>query len=301
MIKGDLYPSLKLTGQGKICSEELKTMPHEISAAVLRSSGVWPLTAHPYCQSTEFHLGDLISSSVSKVGLMPNPTYGGAVIDRLIDDAAIRRARGEKVVLLWDADDTLLRPRHRMLATVHAFGCLEAQLHQMKPTWQETAEGLGLDQERFFEFWNVFFWKESTILEDRPIWETASRARRAQALGVENMILTGRTEHCKAATKKQLQQLGLKATVRHKGKIGADTPAFKAATVRQLKEQGYYLRFFVSDSPEEIAALQAPEMRTIAPELVCVMVISPPAQPDISMLDPNTPLMQISPLREQLK
>ena len=52
-------------------------------------------------------------------------------------------------MIAWDLDGTLVDPQPRMLATVRAFGVVDAPLRAMRPTWQQTAEALDLDLHAF--------------------------------------------------------------------------------------------------------------------------------------------------------
>jgi phosphoglycolate phosphatase-like HAD superfamily hydrolase len=198
---------------------------------------------------------------------------GEAALDAVIDRLAVRAAQGEHVAILWDIDGTLVDTRLRMLAAVHAFGRTDVQLCQVSPSWQETAARLGIDPQRFRAVWLRVFWAYESFDADSENETVARRARRAESLGIQSIIVTGRIEELRPVTDRQLERLQLKPTrVFLKNTTGDSTPAVKAEVISKLAQEGLHLGAFVTDSHEEINAALAPEVLQHAPNLACIFV-----------------------------
>jgi phosphoglycolate phosphatase-like HAD superfamily hydrolase/DNA-binding transcriptional ArsR family regulator len=198
---------------------------------------------------------------------------GQEALDAVIDRLALRAAQGEQVAILWDMDGTLVDTRLRMLAAVHAFGRTDVQLGQVSPSWQETAARLGIDPERFRAVWLRVFWAYESFDADSENETVARRARRAESLGIQSIIVTGRIEELRPVTDRQLERLQLKPSrVFLKATTGDCTPAVKAEVISKLAREGLHLGAFVTDSHEEINAALASEVLRHAPDLACIFV-----------------------------
>lgn len=190
---------------------------------------------------------------------------------------------GQPVAILWDMDGTLVDTRPRMLAAVHTYGRTDVHVTDVSPSWQETAQRLGLDPERFFAVWQRVFWAYESFDADIENEEVAGLARLAESLGVQTVIVTGRIEELRPVTARQLDRLGLSPTrVFLKSRVGDCTPSVKAEVISMLATEGLQMGAFVTDSVEEIAAV-TPDILAAAPGLSCVFVElegTAPALPD---------------------
>lgn len=185
----------------------------------------------------------------------------------VMDEVLRRRARSPRDVIAWDLDGTLLDPRPRMLATVRAFG-KRAQLGDMRPSWQDTAAALGLDEELFGPFWHEHFWSDDAFMADTPIASTLRFARAAARRGLAPLIITGRVSALRTSTWAQLVRVGLSdAALVMKPQVRRRTPAWKAQVIARHIERGTRVAAFVTDSADEIE-----HARACVRGLVCVLV-----------------------------
>lgn len=199
------------------------------------------------------------------------PLSGLALLDAVIDDLAKRLTLGERVALVWDVDCTLFDPLPRMLATVHAYGRTDVQLDEVARGWRETAQTLGLNQERFYKVWDDYFWRPENFVNDRAIPQTSQRALRAQELGVHIFVSTGRNNNLLEATQTQLATLGLQPHHIFTKRAGMDTPSSKGEDMLELKAKGYHLGAFVTDRLDEIEGVNQ-RCAELVPELCHVLV-----------------------------
>lgn len=189
--------------------------------------------------------------------------------------------QGRPVAILWDMDGTLVDTRPRMLAAVHTYGRTDVRVTDVSPSWQETAERLGLDPERFQAVWQRVFWAYESFDADLENEEVAGLARLAESLGVQTVIVTGRIEELRPVTARQLERLGLSPTrVFLKSRLGDCTPSVKAEVISMLAAEGLQMGAFVTDSVEEIAAV-TPDILEAAPDLSCVFVELEGTAPDL--------------------
>jgi hypothetical protein len=127
---------------------------------------------------------------------------------------------------------------------------------------------------------------------DTPVEPTLQRARRAQGLNIKNVIITGRYTSLNQASEGQLTAQGLtphELLARVEGQ-SPRSPQFKVEEALARKRAGLQLPLFVTDSVDEIAAMQAPEVRAQIPEMVCVLVVVPPNEPDLKKVRSDTPI-----------
>lgn len=200
-----------------------------------------------------------------------SPT-GKPALEAIVHRLGAIAEQGRAVAILWDMDGTLVDTRPRMLAAVHAYGRTDVRLTEVSPSWQETAQRLRLDQARFHEVWQRVFWAYESFEADRENEEVAALARLAEARGVQTIIVTGRVEELRPVTARQLERLGLRpARVFLKSTVGDRTPSVKAEVIAQLAREGLHMGAFVTDSPEELAAI-TPDILTSSPELALIFV-----------------------------
>lgn len=194
------------------------------------------------------------------------------LLQEVVQALGERVRQGQPSALLWDMDGTLVDTRPRMLAAVHALGRTDVRMAQVSPSWQETADNLGLDRQRFQTVWQRVFWAYESFEADFENQALAKWARRAQSLGVQNIIITGRIEELRPVTLRQLEHLGIAAErIFLKSQLGDSTPEVKAQVIQQLAAEGLCLGAFITDSLEEIAAI-TPEIRAQASHLQCIFV-----------------------------
>lgn len=197
---------------------------------------------------------------------------GRQALEDIVRHLGALAAEGKSVALLWDMDGTLVDTRPRMLAAVHAYGRTDVLLTDVSPSWQETARLLELDPRRFQEVWQRVFWAYESFDADLENAEVARLARLAESLGVQTIIITGRVEELRPVTARQLERLGLQpARVFLKSRLGDRTPSVKAEVITQLAAEGLHIGAFVTDSPEELAAI-TPEILAAAPALSLIFV-----------------------------
>ena len=199
-------------------------------------------------------------------------SQGKATLEGIVRKLGALAQQGEPVAILWDMDGTLVDTRPRMLASVHTYGRTDVELTDVSPSWQETAHRLGLDPDRFRAVWQRVFWAYESFDADIENEEVAALARLAESLGIQTVIVTGRIEELRPVTARQLDRLGLKPTrVFLKSEMGDCTPSVKGKVITQLAQEGLTMGAFVTDSPEEIAAV-TPEVLSHARDLECIFV-----------------------------
>ena len=197
---------------------------------------------------------------------------GKLALESIIRQLGERAQQGEPVAVLWDMDGTLVDTRPRMLASVHTYGRTDVRITEVSPSWQETAARLQLDSDRFQAVWQRVFWAYESFDADIENEEVAALAKLAESLGIQTIIVTGRIEELRPVTTRQLERLGLKPSrVFLKSEVGDCTPTTKAEVISQLAEEGLRMGAFVTDSPEELAAVN-PEILAAAPGLARIFV-----------------------------
>lgn len=195
---------------------------------------------------------------------------GRAFINTALADIRLRVARGERVRVGFDIDDTLADTRGRTLALAkawdaangtHYFGKLT--LAQVAYDARDTARAMDLpfDSERsFMRYWDETFLDGESFENDLPLPSIIELAQQAKAAGAEVFYLTGRLASKNAFTIAQLQRFGLtdldETTVFGKPSSDLGTPQFKTDWLQQSARDGYHLGFFVTESKRDIAAIQ---------------------------------------------
>jgi phosphoglycolate phosphatase-like HAD superfamily hydrolase len=179
-------------------------------------------------------------------------------------------AGGARSVCVFDIDNTLVDTRYRTRAAAEAFARRHPGARSLAGLpigailrdGRSTALRAGLDPRRaeaFHRFWEGFFWSPRNFRCDAPLSQTVALAARAKAAGAEVYYLTGRIERLKPGTLAELAALGLPdADAKHvlcKPSIAVSTGSFKRAALVGLRASGKKLRWFMTDSRGEIAAL----------------------------------------------
>lgn len=140
-------------------------------------------------------------------------------------ERAGRRAPDERLAVVLDLDETLLSNVPFMLK--QDFGGSDAAWE----LWHEAAEAPAI----------------------RPVQDVYQTARR---LGVDVIFLSGRGEHLRAATEKNLRAIGCAAcaalVLRPDGR-GGDTAEFKTAERRRLVAEGYRIIANLGDQASDLA------------------------------------------------
>ncbi len=200
-----------------------------------------------------------------------------------MEDIARRTRAGEKVVVVFDIDDTLADTRYRTLALARAFDEANGTSHfanltvdQVARTGEETARRLGLPESvvrAFDAYWDVGFWKAESLVHDQPMKEIVELAKKADAAGARVLYLTGRVQAVERGTLAQLRRFGLPdvnaTNVISKPSLRHYTPAFKAERLDAWMKRGFYVSFFFTESRRDIAHLQRAE-----PKVPCVLLDS---------------------------
>lgn len=177
---------------------------------------------------------------------------------------------GRRSCVVFDIDNTLVDTRYRTRAAAEAYARRHpaAQVLAGLPIrailrdGRATALHAGLDRkgaEDFHRFWEGFFWSPKSFRFDAPLARTVALARGAKAAGAEVYYLTGRIQALKPGTLAELAALGLPdADSKHvlcKPGVAVPTGSFKREALAELRASGRRLRWFMTDSRGELAAL----------------------------------------------
>lgn len=214
-----------------------------------------------------------------------------------LDDIKQRTARGEKVRVVFDIDDTLSESRARTLAVAKDWDRANGTNHfsrlvlaQVGQSGTETARALGLPDDvaaAFQAHWDVEFWKPERFVHDTPIGSMVDLAKKAQAAGAEVIYLTGRVANLEEATIAQLTRFGLKQvngeTVVTKADVSVRTAPFKTQWLDESAKSGHHLSFFITESRRDVAAIQ--QGLSGAPTVLFASSFSGDA-----VIDPSTPV-----------
>lgn len=199
----------------------------------------------------------------------PVAVSGRRFVEAALVDIKARTARGEKVRVVFDIDDTLSESRARTLHIAKAWDRKNGTSFFSKLTL-ETVQSSGLDTakamrlprvvaEAFDRHWNVEFWKGESFKHDTPIAPMVQLVKRAKAAGAEVVFLTGRIEALEEATVKQLRRFGLEAdrnSVVSKADLSVRTAPFKTQWLEESAKAGYRLGFFLTESRRDVSAVQ---------------------------------------------
>ncbi|MFT3712605.1 MAG: HAD family acid phosphatase [Archangium sp.] len=148
------------------------------------------------------------------------PTVSGSKYLRdAIAEIKQRTARGEKVAVAFDVDNTLVDTRGRVLAIGKAFDKANGTHYfkgktskSMGNDAKETAKLLKMTDAHSKKFSALFFrefFKGENYANDTQIKSTISLAKRAAAAGADVFYVTARTQSEETFTIKQLEKAGL--------------------------------------------------------------------------------------------
>lgn len=145
--------------------------------------------------------------------------------DAWVEQRAAMRRAGERLMVVFDLDDTLISGWPYMKS--HSFGWDDASWQQ----WVDAADGMGIE----------------------PICALFRKARR---LGIEVAVLTARPERDRTATAKNLRAIGCGDYVTLICK-SADSPptaaAFKSRERRRLSDEGNVIIAMIGDQESDLA------------------------------------------------
>lgn len=195
---------------------------------------------------------------------------GKAFCEAALRDVEARTARGERVRVVFDIDDTLTESRARTLQVAKDWDTANGTRHfegltlrKVAATGGDTARALGLSEsvvQAFAAHWDTEFWKPERFTADTPIAPMVRLAKAARAAGAQVIYLTGRVEALEGASIAQLRRLGLQGvdaqTVVSKPDLSVRTGPFKAQWLRQSAGEGHHLGFFITESRRDVAAVQ---------------------------------------------
>jgi acid phosphatase class B len=191
---------------------------------------------------------------------------GRAFVVAALKDIAARAARGEKVRVAFDIDDTLADTRMRTLKIAQAWDKANGThyfdrltLAQVGHSGADTAKALNLPwpaDKAFAEHWEQAFWDGCNFMLDEPIAEIVQLVKDVLKAKGEVVFLTGRTADLKQATLDELNdKLGLQATVDNvicKPDVATRTIPFKTEWIKANP-----VAFFFTESRRDIAGIQA--------------------------------------------
>lgn len=210
------------------------------------------------------------ATPLDRVEVKTGGTDGKAFVAAALRDITARSARGEKVRVVFDIDDTLADTRVRTLTVAKAWDQANGThyfdrltLAQVGHNGLETAKALGLPwaaERAFSEHWETAFWDGANFVHDAPIADIVALARQAKEAGADVVFLTGRTQDRETATIAQLKRFGLDAshrTVVSKPDLGTRTVPFKAQWLEKSVDEGKPVAFFFTESRRDIAGIQS--------------------------------------------
>jgi hypothetical protein len=207
---------------------------------------------------------------------------GNAFCARALGDIRARVARGEKVKVVFDIDNTLSDGRTRTLAVGQAWDKLNGTHYfsgvppsRIGHDAGDTSVTLGIPPEQraaFATYWEKQFWAPESFVHDAPIKDTVALVKAAASAGAEIVYLTGRIAALEPATIAQLQRFGLPGVdaehVVTKKDVSVKTTPYRTGWLKEHAPEA--TAFFFTESRREIADAQAN-----IPGLACVLLKSP--------------------------
>ena len=213
-------------------------------------------------------------------------TDGDRLFQAVLADVEARVRLGQRCVMVWDIDNTLVDTRYRTQAAARTFAAqwqgkrppelerlASVKIRDVGRDAAETCRNLGIVDpivvERFGALWERFFWYGENLHYDRRIGKTADMAWAAWWAGAENRYLTGRvetlpdgSEGLRLPTLRQLVQQGLPdARSDHlflKPRYdGYRTPEYKTGQLFDWVKEGLHVASFTTDGTRDISYAQA--------------------------------------------
>jgi hypothetical protein len=218
----------------------------------------------------------------SVTGTAARPVDGNAWCAKALGEIKTRVARGEKVQVVFDIDNTLSDGRARTLALGQQWDKANGThyFHRVPVTRVghdavDTAATLKIpspNAEAFKTFWDVAFWKGENFKLDTPIAEVVKLAKAAANAGANVIYVTGRIEDLESASVAQLKRFGLpNADAKHvvsKPSVDVKTAPWRTNWLATHAPQ--HTAFFFTESRRDVGSAQA-----AAPNLPCVLLQSP--------------------------
>lgn len=181
-----------------------------------------------------------------------------------------RTARGEKVAVAFDVDNTLVDTRGRVLAIGKAFDKANGTTYfkgktskAMGNDAKETAKLMKMSDAHTKKFGALFFrefFKGANYANDTKIRSTVELAKKAAAAGADVFYVTARTQSEESFTVKQLEKAGLPDVnavhVVSKAKMRDKTTDFKAQELTNLAAHYDFVPWFITESRADIAGVQ---------------------------------------------
>ena len=201
---------------------------------------------------------------------MPTVKSGPQYLKQALAEIKQRTARGEKVAVAFDVDNTLVDTRGRVLAIGKKFDQLHGTTYfkgksskAMGNDAKETAQLLRMTPDHAKKFGSLFFrefFKGENYKNDTKIRSTVELAKKAAAAGADVYYVTARTQSEERFTVDQLKKAGLPDADDHfvvsKPKMRDKTPEYKAKELEHLATSYDFVPFFITESRADIAGVQ---------------------------------------------
>jgi hypothetical protein len=219
---------------------------------------------------------------------------GNAFCARALVDIRARVARGEKVRVVFDIDNTLSDGRTRTLAVGQAWDKLNGTHHFDVPKERighdavDTSAALGIpveQREAFKAYWEKQFWAPESFVHDAPIADAVALVKAAASAGAEVIYLTGRIAELEPATIAQLQRFGLPG-------VDAEHVVTKASV--EVRTTEYRTGWLKNHSPESTAIFFTESTRELADAQAALPHL--PAVLLQSQFGGNTPVLADTPI-----
>jgi hypothetical protein len=213
-------------------------------------------------------------SAAPSIPIQPSKDIDARIMEVLHTILEMKKA-GVTPALVFDVDNTLVDTRYRTMAAARAFvlngerPLAHATLETVGYLPSETCANNRIDdpdvQRAFADFFDDYFWRESSFTHDQPIEMTIALAQLAEKLGAEIYFLTGRTETFRDLTKDKLEELGL--TVKSKEHLIMKSPErdaegnlektepFKARELRRLDRRKVKVAGYVTEGSRDLRYL----------------------------------------------
>lgn len=200
------------------------------------------------------------------------PSSGERFLHEQLGRIRARTEQGERVVVVFDLDNTLFDTRARTLAVARAFDEVHGTDHfaslalgDVRVSGRETAlarEAPALPAaviEAFDAFWQERFWRPDHLAHDAPMHDVLRWVRSAQQAGAEVRYLTGRVQAFHAASVAQLRRAGIavdEADVVCKPDVQVRTAPFKSEVLRAWSTEAA-LGWFLTEGRRDLSHVQA--------------------------------------------
>lgn len=209
---------------------------------------------------------------------------GRVFMQNALADIKKKVAAGEKVVVVFDIDNTLFDSRARTAAAANEYGetngipkLEQLTADQAELNGKDTAKKAGISNiatiNDFAKFWSGFFFQGAHYHHDTPLASSIAWANAAKAAGAEIVYLTGREQKSESFTRAQLKAAGLPDTdAKHvicKPASAKSTPEYKAAEFEKLTKSSH-VAWFLTESERDISAVQK-----AVPSVPCVVLEYP--------------------------